>query len=471
MHLQLLSGGDYYANLVQYFSMLGSLLGVSLIAEYLGADERGQVFAAVIAGTIPMGILQASSTQNDYVVSFWLVCCVYYLLLNEKSPSYRYSLGVGISLGLALLTKGTAYIYALPFLFWWLCRASLFDWKLWKATIIIAIIAVAINLGHYARNVDLYGHPLGPGQEESTGFKYMNECFTVSAFVSNIAKNLALHIGTPSDWVNETLEQGILLLHSVLAIGINDPRTTWSGTVFHIPRPSTHEDNAGNPLHLLLVLLSLASYLASKDCPRRRILGGYGVATVSTFLLFAFLLKWQPWHSRLHLPFFVLFSPFSAVVLSSWSKRRIADMLVIGLIIVSLPWVFHNKSRSLVSSSSVLITDRIEQYFVNRPYLEEPYMGAISFVKSTGCLDIGLFLGLDDWEYPLWVLLGWNSRSRIRLEHVNVQNISAMKASTFNSFNPCAIITVNPIQSKVLVREGVTYVEAWSLDPVSVFIR
>lgn len=58
LHFQILSGSDRFANLIQWFSMVGATLGVSLIAKQMGADLRGQFFAAVFSITIPMGILQ-----------------------------------------------------------------------------------------------------------------------------------------------------------------------------------------------------------------------------------------------------------------------------------------------------------------------------------------------------------------------------------------------------------------------------
>jgi len=85
LHLQILSGGDYFANLVQWLSMISCIIIVSLIAKQLGAELRGQVFAAVVVTTIPMGILQASSTQNDYVLALWLTCLAYYTLLAAQS--------------------------------------------------------------------------------------------------------------------------------------------------------------------------------------------------------------------------------------------------------------------------------------------------------------------------------------------------------------------------------------------------
>ena len=80
LHLQLIVNGDRLANLVQWFSMFGSLIGVSLIARELGGNTKSQIFSALFCATIPMGILQSTSTQTDYVVSFWIVILVYFLL-------------------------------------------------------------------------------------------------------------------------------------------------------------------------------------------------------------------------------------------------------------------------------------------------------------------------------------------------------------------------------------------------------
>lgn len=42
-HFQILSNGDRFANLVQWLTMIGSIIGVSLIAQELGANIRGQI--------------------------------------------------------------------------------------------------------------------------------------------------------------------------------------------------------------------------------------------------------------------------------------------------------------------------------------------------------------------------------------------------------------------------------------------
>jgi len=52
LQLQLLSGGDRLANLVQFFALCGCVLNVSLIAARLRAGPRGQILAAVACGVL-----------------------------------------------------------------------------------------------------------------------------------------------------------------------------------------------------------------------------------------------------------------------------------------------------------------------------------------------------------------------------------------------------------------------------------
>jgi len=479
MNLQALSGGDRFANLVQWYSMLGSIVGVTVIAEQLGADLRGQIFAAVIAATIPEGILEASSTQNDYVTSFWILCLSHYVIHLNTKQNLASSIGAASSLGLAILTKATAYVWAFPFLLWlFLSGLKTWRWKLPKVAIVIALIAVAINIGHYARNFELYGSPIGSVQDAP---QYTNDGFTVSALVSNVMRNLALHIGTPSARVNLFSEREIRLLHGFLNTDPDDRRTTLPtrSPKFFVPALATHEDTAGNPLHILMVGLVIAVIVKWRGFP----VGGraaYLMAVTGGFLLFALILKWQPYHTRLLVPFFVLFAPLIAVVLCRISNERAANSMIAVLLLSSLLWVFCNESRPIAGkswswtarlnlSSSILKTSRINQYFSNRPDLIRHYVGASDFVKTRECRNVGLSIGVNDWEYPFWVLLN-ESSNVVRLEHVNVTNESWLKSRVhpFNDFIPCAIISVSPDQQKEIDMAGIVYLRDWSSGQVSV---
>src|SRR3972149_5387791 len=53
LNLRVLWGSDQVAGLVQWFSMVGSLVGVSWIASLMGARRRGQLLASLFALSIP----------------------------------------------------------------------------------------------------------------------------------------------------------------------------------------------------------------------------------------------------------------------------------------------------------------------------------------------------------------------------------------------------------------------------------
>jgi len=470
MHLQILSGGDRFANLVQYLGFIGSAVGASLIAQQLGADSRGQLLSAVIVATIPMGILQASSTQNDYVVALWLVTLVYACLSFKARPTWASAFGVGTSLGLAVLTKGTAYVYAPPLLF--MLAPTMVKARGWRPIVpILAVfmVPVVLNLGHYARNFQLEGSPLvtAPG--------VVNERFGVRTLVSNMTRSVALHLATPIREVNEVIVRDIRHGLTSLSMDADDPRTTWAGMRFGIRETSTHEDRTGNPLHLLLMAWSVGACLLKKELRGHKILLGYLAALIAASCLFALVLKWQPWHSRLHLPLFVLFSPVVAVALTRTVKGKAAVAIGLGLALVSLPWLLGNRNRPLVGDRSVFSAPREEQYFIHRPFRREQYEGMARVVKASGCREVGILSGEDDWEYPLWVLLDAvdGRHPAVRMEHVNVQNASAAKGRVrrYRRFSPCVIVALDGRHSTDVALKGAVYERQWSLGRVSVFTR
>ncbi len=119
LHLRLLVGNDGLSGLVQWASMIGVLLCVSTLAGELGAGRTGTLLALGFIASVPMGVMQASTTQNDYVVSLWLACIGALVLVSSRRSLTRTELScLGMALGLALLTKPTAYPLVVPFILW-----------------------------------------------------------------------------------------------------------------------------------------------------------------------------------------------------------------------------------------------------------------------------------------------------------------------------------------------------------------
>ena len=188
-----LAGGDSLDNLPQWWSFVGSAIGVSLVASELGAGARGQVVASVVCATIPEGILTASSAKNDYVLSFWLVALTWYMLRYSRDPNSALLWGIGGALGLASVTKGTAVVLIAPLLLCLCAGWALATWKRLMTRIPLVILVVAtINLGYWVRNTRCYGFPLGP-TAAPTGWqmKYTNQIHSLGSIASNVVRNMA----------------------------------------------------------------------------------------------------------------------------------------------------------------------------------------------------------------------------------------------------------------------------------------
>jgi 4-amino-4-deoxy-L-arabinose transferase-like glycosyltransferase len=474
MHFQILTGGDRFANLVQWFSMLGSLIGVSLIAKQLGADLRGQVFSVVVCATIPVGILHATNTKDTYVVTFWLVCFVCYVLLAENvKTNWNQILKISASLGLALFSKGTAYIYGLPFFVWFVWmdfkRNRL---KIFPHILGIATVVIFINYAHYIRNIDLFGSP-----NSTYPYKWSNEVYSIPILISSVIKNVSIHLVIPLNFVdNSVIDNAIYKFHELLGIDINDPRTALFNTDFTLLTIMPNfEDTAGNPIHFWLLMFALVICIWHRDFRRNKYITSYIVSVLGAFLLFCLLLKWQIWHSRLHLPIFVLSSPFIGIIFSKLPNKKIVNFLLIIIIEFSLFYVFFNEFRPIIGEKNIFNTSRTEQYL--RPVItqKDDYIDAANFVKQRGCTNIGL--SLPSMEYPWWVLLKNHNNRQVRIEHVNVQNLSNVKSRVypFSNFIPCAIISVGSSPSEELTTKEGIYVRAWqsvnSSERIQVFIK
>ena len=467
LHLQLLTGTDRLANFVQWASMVGSLVGSSAVAKELGAERRGQIIAAVACATIPMGVLQSTSTQTDYVVAFWLVCLAFFSMRLAKRPDLSSALGVGGALGLAILTKGTAYVFSLPFVA--LLAMTAFGRRDRKLLVFIGLactIAFVSNAAHYARNLDLYGSPLGPGAE-GAGLEYNNQRIEVAVLASNLLRNAGLHMGT-SEPLSRAAERSINALHTLLGISPNDPATTWPGTSFQVQRQSMNEDNAGNPVHLALIGIALLIY--AFGFRRDATVTAYVAAVVVGFLIFCTYLKWQPWHSRLHLPLFVLWTPLIGLFLSSLSRAWAGNMAAVVMISSSAPTFVFSQTKPATGSASIFTLPREDQYFSKRPDLLPVYNEAARRIKALNCADVGIVTDIEGWEYPLWVLLKDKASSPIRIKHVAVVNASQRKSSELESFEPCALFLSNREQTPSVSVAGKPYALMWSSGGIGVYV-
>lgn len=430
LHLQLLGHSDRFANIVQWISFVVSIVVSTLIAQEFRLSFKAQWLTALVAATIPTAILESSSTQNDLVVSSFCISFAYFLIRFTRTLSASDAVLCSLSLGLALLTKGTAYIYccAIGLTIGVTAVASISPPKrlalLNRLTVIVAA-AVLLNVGHVSRTYLVYG--LNPTSQTPL----LNDEISPMIIYSNLVRNAALHIGTPSDAMNAYSFRAIGFL---LGNQTNNPRSTLQTTAFSIPAFSLHEDYAGNLLHLALIV-SAFLILPLVTIPNKPTVYCYAGSLLVGVLLHCIMLKWQPWATRYHTTIFMLSAPFIVAVCSG--IRPIQKQLFVGTACVlfagGIPFLISNKTRSFVElTNNWLFTPggQLESYFVNRPNISADYKAAANLILQEGVGDVGLCLGYDDYEYPLFVLVGTHASQGVpRFRHVGVVDRSQIKAN------------------------------------------
>ena len=450
-HLQILAGSDRFANCLQWWAFLGSIIGTSLIAKNIVGPQT-QPITALVCASIPMAIMQSTTPQTDLIVSFWLVCFAFFIFRTENyAPKDIFWLSA--SLGLAILTKPTAIIFGIPLLVVFGVRTLINRFKkinrLSKAligsaiaTLTIFILSLILSLPFYSRNFQVFGSIIGT----DTGTR--NTTIGFSQLTSNLLRNLALNVPLTFFW------QRVEAIHqSILKLDTNALETTFFGGRVFLPKIAwtiiiPDEDVVGAPIHLGLLLLAILTLLTVVVLRKNsKFLGllELTIGNLAGFILFCLLLKWQPWANRLLLPYFVLSAPvvgyFVNCCLSISMQRVLSVVLAFVAIIYSLipmrhPLVsytiFYN-NQMYVKSESILSLKREEIYFFAASY--QSLNNIVNVMIKRQCYSLGLDMGSNYPEYLLWVLLkNKGLEKRFTIHHVNVKNESRKKES--DSYNP-----------------------------------
>lgn len=430
LHFFVLSGSDIYANSVQWLSYVGCVIGISFIIKMLNGSIEQQITGAIICASIPMAILQSTSTQNDMVVSFWIICFVIYVLKIINDPLNRIlPIFGGISLGLALLSKATAYIFLAPF-----CLILVFvlirkGRKPILNGFLIITIAFALNLLHYSRMYTIFESPLGPNEY------YSNSEISIASFSSNLIRNTALNFAYPCIDQNQLnpINEGLKHLHKLTEFDEIDKRNTMGElSPFRLMdiKSAFFEDTAGNPIHLALAVICIPIILITKN--NYRVILFFAISIIIGAVFFSVYLRYQSWGVRLQLPLFVLSSAIIAISFNSRVRKTISLILVS----FSFLWVWFNSNHD----PKYLLPNLNQQ--VRYSYFPEYYTENISMITQTlsksNCKELGLDYGGEMEEYRIWAYLKaekWQGR----IEHIGVRNETKKLAD--KSYAPCAVIT------------------------------
>ena len=437
LHTWLLSGGDRLANFVQWFASLASIAGVSSVAGMFGAERRGQAIAALFCATLPAGALASSGAKNDYWLAMWLVAAVWFAFRFTRTLRLGDALLLGAAIGLALLTKATAYLFApWPLAAVFLARRGNSRQRVAAGAVLAVAAALALNAPQYARNYGLSGSVLGFDSAQGDGlFRWRNETLGWKQTASNALRHLSDQLGGRNDGWNRGVYNLVVAAHRRIGIDVNDPGTTWRWTSFAPPVNANHEANAPNRWHLAIILICCAFGL------RNRVRTLYALSLLCGLVAFCAYLKWQPFEARLLLPLFVLAAPLAGVM-GKWRWPVAAAICLFLLSVARLPLV-ENWVRPLKGPASVLRAPRDAQYFADMSQWnnQASYRRTIDLLADAGCGTVGIDITNLQLEYPLQALLR-ETEPGARFIHTGVRNASTRYRQPIEA-SPCAVVCLD----------------------------
>lgn len=465
LHTYVLSGGDHFANFVQWTGSLGSVLGVSLVARLMGADARGQWVAALFCATLPSGVLAASGAKNDYFLAMWLVAAIYFAGRLAKSEQPSDALALGGALGLAMLTKATAYLFA-PWLLAAILARSMR--RLPRHLLAAGVCALLLNTPHYLRNLDLSGSILGFDSAHGDGFfRWRNETFGWRQTASNILRNLSDQLGGRSERQNRAVYDWVSRAHNWIGIGVNDPSTTWRWSTFGPPKNANHEADANSRWHLLILAICGCILLWRAAHRGNRTQAWYVLALLAGFVTFCVYLKWQPFLARLFLPLLVAGAPVAGLALPR--KFIVQALVCLFLLSTARRPALENWTRPLRGPRSILRVSRENQYFADMVQWgdRETYQRTLAYLAGHTCSLIGLDATDLSLEYPLLALIRERQSGALFL-HTGVQNVSSRYRPPVTG-SPCAVVCLDCAGDTAREKLYAAYPQKATIDKFLVF--
>ena len=473
LHTRILSSSHVFYLLIQWISMICALAAVTRITRQLGGNETQSWIAAVFVATLPMGILQSTSTQNDYVVAALLVSFVSFGLqvLKEANPPFPLVLEAATAGALSGMAKPTGYLIGAGFALWFsiaLARRIAFRLLAKWATAICIIFAIIIG-PFVTRNVMTYGS-IQSDISKITG----NGSFGIKQTLDNLTLNIALNLATGILTIDSLTAAATSKITSVLGLDEHRTDTTHYEMKFSLPSGSLvrHKDLGPNPVHTILIAAALVLAAIRWRSTTESFPMIYCGAWLIGVVLFATILRWQPWGVRLQLPVFTIAAPFVALTWSKqWSHTKNTIALLVILLVSGAPALYFNLSRPLVplfNTPSYLSQQTPARLFANRRDALDAYLKATDILVRSRASQIGLVLEEDDWEYPIWSLL----RDRkldypIRIEHVAVRN--GVRSWPLGPFIPEVLVWTRPNAPDNVTVDGRQFIRISHLGTISIY--
>ena len=399
--LQSLSASDFLANLVQFISYYLLVSAVPSFLRLLGIRRRIANWGLILAASLPMGVLQATSSQNDLVAGcLGMALCIATLRFwhtTIRSKRSRLDIMVlALLIAAGWLVKATSILAALPFLF---MAAVCYSIALirrprwWRGQALNLLLGVLLVMA--IAGPDLYR------KKEQTGSftAARHELFPLNGF-----------------WKQKIIHSVVgINFHIIPTEAFHNYTVVPLSRFFNIKPPvPQHGDSflryndgmGGNPLHIIFAGAALLLFLLRFPLIPRPARWSVVFVCLSWLLLHATIHN-QPWIIRLQTPVFMLFpcfvaawAPRSKLRLVSFGFAAILIALIMACLAYGMMTAVDNESRPLILTNLWQI-DRATSYYYDNAEQKPQHDAVIEKAKQLKVKKVGLLIDKNDYDYPL----------------------------------------------------------------------
>ena len=150
----------------QFLAGCALLIATGVASRALGFSRQASVFAMLVAATVPMVVLQATTAQNDLVAAALVGCAAALILQGSRRALIVAGIAVGVAAGVKLTVLLVVPVLVLLALSW--------GWRTLRTFVVAALVPLlTVGAAGLWRNLQHTGHPLGYGggrvEHESDG--------------------------------------------------------------------------------------------------------------------------------------------------------------------------------------------------------------------------------------------------------------------------------------------------------------
>ena len=360
----LFTGSDKFVGFVQYFSTIFCALAIFGISRLLGGSRRTSLIVGLLWMTFPLNVFQATTTQNDMVVTALFTSSLFFFFTFIKKREFSNLFLSGLALGAAFGTKETMFMMGLGIVIM-LLMVVLKDKKLVKPILHWILIGITsfLLLGSfiYFNNLYYYQNPLGPSEHvlsdsfgnysilEKLKFNAPRLIFQFISFDSLPVQIAKLGTNTRDEIFSKLFESINLPLESNNAI--KEPGSSKSFS-FNMA-PTWNEDMSWfGPVSVLMLVPAFLVGLFF-GIKRKDVLSLSLVIFGFTFFLFEIIFRpgWDPYQGRYFVLSTAILMPLSALLINKSIVSKIYTvMLYLIAFIVFFMAVFSNESKPILGT-------------------------------------------------------------------------------------------------------------------------